>query len=161
MWITCQNITRPPNNTEALACKIKEYESVKTRRPASVATSAAFRGRPIGHADGSDRASRGHFSKKPFYFSKNNPRSKAPHRIFCKKFLILFRNQPVVQNGVYCRKTLIFLENQPALHEPLTIFSKPSSDFSQINIQANFDYIFFSKKKRVASGLRVWARPKD
>ena len=92
------------------------------------------------------------FRKKPFYFSENNPRSKAPPRIFCKKLLILFGNQPAVQNGWppgFLQKTLIFLENQPALHKPLTIFAKPSSDFSQINIQANFDYIFFPTKKYV------------
>jgi len=43
--------------------------------PASVATSRAFRSRSIGRADSPDRTSHGYFSKKPFYFSKINPRS--------------------------------------------------------------------------------------
>jgi len=77
-------------------------EYLKTRKreeqPATQrATSSAFRGRSIGRADGPDRASRGHFSKKPFYFSEINPRSRVPLRIFCKKLLRFFWNQPAVQ----------------------------------------------------------------
>jgi len=56
--------------------------------------SPAFRGRSIGRADGLDRTIRGHFTKKPFKFSEINPRSRGPLRIFFKKHLRLFRNQP-------------------------------------------------------------------
>jgi len=51
----------------------------------------------------------------------------------------------------------VFLQKNPYLFRKSTrapqtlspIFAKTSSDFSQINIQSNFDYIFFSKKKNV------------
>ena len=49
---------------------------------------------------------------------------------------------------VFCKKNLTFSENRPVLHKPSHyFFAKTSSDFSQINIQSNFDYIFFSQKK--------------
>ena len=118
-----------------------------------MATSAAFRGRPIGRADGPDRTSRGHFSKKPFCFSEINPRSRFSLRIFCKKLLGLFENQPAVQNGWLPD----FLQKNPYLFRKSTctpqtlspFFAKTSSDFSQINIQSNFNYIFFFQKKNV------------
>ena len=135
------------------------------RRGLRVATSPAFRGRSIGRADGLDRASRGRFTKNPFKFSEINPRSRRPLRIFYKKRLVLFPNQRSVQTGW----ALVCFQKRPQLYRKSTrapqtlspFFAKTSSDFSQIEIQPNFDYIFFSSKKiRVASGPRAWARPK-
>ena len=55
------------------------------RGPDSVATSAAFLGHRIGHADGLDRATLGLFAKKPSNFSGINPQSWSPLRFFSKK----------------------------------------------------------------------------
>ena len=123
------------------------YESCAQTAASQRATSRVFRGRSIGRADGLDRAIHCHFTKKPFYFSEINPRSRGPLRIFCKKHLRLFPNQPAVQNGW----ALGFLQKRPSLYRKSTrapetlsaIFAKTSSDFSQIKIQANFDYISF------------------
>jgi len=72
------------------------YETCAQTVARQRATSPAFRCRSIGRADGPDRAIRGHFTKKPFNFSEINPRSRDPLRIFCKKHLRLFPNQPAV-----------------------------------------------------------------
>jgi len=119
--------------------------------PAIVATSRAVPGRRIGRADGPDRAKRGHFMKNPFNFLEMNSRSRSPLRIFFKKHLRLFPNKPAIQNGW----ALFFLQKRPSLYRKSTrapetlseFFSKISSDFYQIKIQANFDYICFFLKK--------------
>ena len=66
------------------------YESCLQKLASQRATSRAFSGRSIGHADGLDRASRGHFSKNPFDFLEINPRSRGPLSIFFKKHIRLF-----------------------------------------------------------------------
>ena len=126
------------------------YESCLQKLASQRATSRAFRSRSIGRADGPDRAIHCHFTKKPFYFSEISPRSRGPLRIFCKKHLRLFLNQSAVQNGW----ASVFLQKRPSLYRKSTrapetlsaIFAKTSSDFSQIKIQATFDYISFFQK---------------
>ena len=126
------------------------YETCAQTAARQRATSPAFRGRSIGRADGPDRASRSHFTKNPFNCSEINPRYRGTLRIFCKKHLIIFLNQPAVQNGW----ALVFLQKRPSLYRKSTrapetlsaIFAKTSSDFSQIKIQATFDYISFFKE---------------
>jgi hypothetical protein len=117
--------------------------------PANVATSPAFRGRSIGHADGPDRADHGFFAKKPFCFSKINPRSTSPLSIFCENHLRFFRNQPVVQigwaPGFLQKNPFLYRKSTRAAETLSTIFAKTSSDFSQINQQSTFDYISFLK----------------
>ena len=123
------------------------------RRGLRVATSPAFRGRSIGRADGPDRPILGRFTKNPLKFSEINPHSRRPLRIFYKKRLVLFSNQRSVQNGW----ALVCLQKRPPLYRksnraPQTLspfFAKTSSDFSQIKIQPNFDYIFFFSKTYV------------
>ena len=106
------------------------------------------------------------FQKKPFFFSEINPRSRVPLRIFCKKTLQIIlkstRGPERMASGFFFQKNPYFYRKSTRAPQTLSsFFTKTSSDFSQINTQANFDYIFFSQKKRVASGPRAWARPKD
>ena len=93
------------------------------------------------------------FYENPFKFLEINPRSRRPLRNFYKKRLVLFPNQRSVQTGW----ALVCLQKRPPLYRKSTrapqtlspFFAKTSSDFSQIKIQPNFDYIFFSSKKYV------------
>jgi hypothetical protein len=87
--------------------------------------------------------------KKPFCFSKINPRSTSPLSIFCENHLRFFRNQPAVQIGWapgflqkkpfhlskinprcrdplnnFCENLLRFFSNQPAVHLWLYLFFK-------------------------------------
>jgi len=120
--------------------------------PARVATSRAFRGRPIGHADGLDRAIRGHFTKNPFNFSEINPRSRGPLRIFFKKHLRLFPNQPAVQNGwalfFFAKKTFTLSKINPRSRNTLSNFCENLLRFfSNQNTCHLWLYLFFSKNK--------------
>jgi hypothetical protein len=62
-----------------------------------VATSPAFVGRLISRANESDRASLGHFLKKPSHFIEINLQSTPSLSFFPKKNLELYRNKPAVQ----------------------------------------------------------------
>ena len=86
----------------------------------------------------------GYFAKNTSYYFEINPRSRTDG---CRFF--------------FSKKPLSLSKISPRSTNPLIFFAQTSSDFSQINIQANFAYIFFFQKKRVASGPRAWARPKD
>jgi len=165
---TSSSITLAPTGPRGLRGKAARcflvllYESCLQKLASQRATSRAFPGRSIGRADGPDRASRSHFTKNPFNCSEINPRYRGTLRIFCKKHLILFPNQPAVQNGW----ALVFLQKRPSLYRKSTrapetlsaIFAKTSSDFSQIKIQATFDYISFFSKNKLAETLKLQSK---
>jgi len=86
-----------------------------------VATSPAFRGRPIGRADGPDRASRGHFSKKALTFQKSTRGPESLSGYFAKNSSYFFEINPQSSTDVlrvFYKKNLTFFGNQPALHKP-------------------------------------------
>ena len=119
----------------------------------------------------------------PFDRPCGRSRSSEP-RSFFKKTLLFFENQSVLQSpsqdilqktpqiilkstrgpermaaGFFFQKKPLSLSKiSPRSTNPLIFFAQTSSDFSQINIQANFNYIFFFSKKNVWPVART---PKD
>ena len=107
----------------------------------------------------------------PFDRPRGWARSGEP-RSFFKKTLLLFGNQPTIQSpsqdilqetpqiflkstrspermpsGFFAKKPYLFRKSTRAPQTLSPFFAKTSSDFSQINIQSNFNYIFFFQKK--------------
>ena len=91
--------------------------------------------------------------KTPLSFRKSTRAPDVLSEFFTKKRLVLFPNQRSVRTGW----ALVCLQKRPPLYRKSTrapqtlspFFAKTSSDFSQIKIQPNFDYIFFFSKKYV------------
>ena len=97
--------------------------------------------------------------KTPLSFRKSTRAPDVLSEIFTKNASYYFQtNAQSRPDGHWfvCKKDLHFIENQLVLPRHSPFFTKTSSDFSQIKIQPNFDYIFFfSKKIRMASGPRA------
>ena len=91
--------------------------------------------------------------KTPLSFRKSTRAPDALSEFFTKNASYYFQiNAQSRPDGHWfvCKKDLHFSENQLALpRHSRCFFAKTSSDFSQIEIQPNFDYIFFSSKKYV------------
>ena len=90
--------------------------------------------------------------KTPLSFRKSTRAPDVLSEFFTKNASYYFQiNAQSRPDGHWfvCKKDLHFIENQLALPRHSPFFAKTSSDFSQIKIQPNFDYIFFFSKKCV------------
>ena len=91
--------------------------------------------------------------KTPLSFRKSTHAPDVLSEFFTKNASYYFQiNAQSRPDGHWfvCKKDLHFSENQLALpRHSRRFFAKTSSDFSQIEIQPNFDYIFFPSKKYV------------
>ena len=103
------------------------------------------------------------FFEKTLLFFGNQPRSPSPSQDILQKIprIILksTRSPERMASGFFFQKNPYLCRKSTRAPQTLSIFfAKTSSNFPQINIQDNFDYIFFSPKKYVWPVARAHGR---